>query len=140
MIALMFIIIMFALLFVMGFVTRRRFGVLGLALAAGSLLSANWSGTLTPFIEQQGFVLIAPPLAVVVQVALVLLPPLILLFSGPTYLGLWPRVFGALGFAVLAFVFIAEPLGSVLQLDPSGTTLFNWIDKYASIIIVCGMI
>lgn len=136
----MFLIGVLALLFVMGYVTRRRFGVLGLALAAGSLLSANFAGTLVPFIEQQGFVLVAPPLSVVVQVALIIAPPLVLLFSGPTYQKTWPRVGGALCFALLGMAFLVAPLKTVMALDGPGQSLFSLFEQYANLIIVLGMV
>lgn len=139
MISLTFFAVVLGLLFLLGFITKRRFGVLGLALAAGALLSANWAGTVTPFIEQQGISLVAPPLKSVVEVMLIILPALVLLFSGPTYSSAWPRVAGAVGFAILAFTFMIDSLGSVLQLDSAGQMLYDITLKYQSIVIVVGM-
>lgn len=126
-------------LFGLAYVTRRRFGVLGLALAAGSLLSANWAGTLTPFLEQQGLTLTSPPLAIVVQSALILMPPLLLLFSGPAYREPWQRIAGALAFSLLAFAFLLTPFGSYVRLD-QGQDIYNALKNYQSIIIVAGLI
>ena len=39
------------ILFGLAFMTRRRFGVLGLALAAGSVLSSLWAAPLIGIIE-----------------------------------------------------------------------------------------
>lgn len=140
MISLVFLIGILGLLFLMPFATNRRFGVLGLALAAGSLLSANWTGTLTPFIEQQGVVIVAPPLGIVVATALTLLPAAALLFSGPSYHAFWQRLFGSAAFMLLAFAFLIDPLKLSLQAEGAGLTLINTVDTYASIIIVAGMI
>lgn len=136
----MFLVGVLGLLFVMAYATNRRFGVLGLALAAGSLLSANFTGLLTPFIQQQGFVLVSPPLSLVVAAALILLPPTLLLFSGPSYQGTWQKLLGAAGFAVLGFTFLIEPLIGALQLEGPSLALANFVHTYASIIIVAGIV
>ncbi len=136
----MFLIGVLGLLFVMAYAANRRFGVLGLALAAGSLLSTNFAGIVTPFIQQQGFVLVSPPLSLVVATALVLLPPLILFFNGPSYERKSQQVLGSLAFAVLGFAFLMEPLVSALQLDEPGVSVVNFVHKYVSIIIIAGII
>jgi hypothetical protein len=124
----------------MPFAANRRFGVLGLALAAGSLLSSNWTGTLTPFIEQQGVVVVAPPLGIIVATALILAPATILLFNGPSYHVLWQRLLGSVAFTLLALAFLVDPLKLALQLEGPGLSLINAVDTYASIIIVAGII
>ena len=135
----MLLIGLLGLLFVMAYAANRRFGVLGLGLAAGSLLSTNFTGLLTPFIQQQGFVLVSPPLALVVATALILLPPMLLLFSGPSYKERWQNMVGAGCFALLGFAFLSEPLISALQLDGQGLQFMNFIHTYVSIIIVGGI-
>jgi hypothetical protein len=140
MISLMLLIGILGLLFLMPFATNRRFGVLGLALAAGSLLSTNWTGTLTPFIEQQGVVVVAPPLGIIVATMLILLPSMVLLFNGPSYHAMWQRILGSLAFTLLAFAFLIDPLKLALQLEGAGLSLIGVIDTYASIIIVGGII
>jgi len=114
--------------------------MLGLALAAGTLLSTNWSGTVTPFIQQQGVNLVTPPLQLVVQAALLILPSVVLLFSGPSYTVQWQRIVGSLGFAALGFALLTDSLGLILQLDEPGLSFYNFINKYQSIIIVTGII
>jgi hypothetical protein len=132
--------LLFATLFAMAYITKRRFGVLGLALAAGSLLSANWADTLTPFIEQHGVTLVMPPLATVVQAGLTLAPPLLLMFGGPTYSKTLPRLAGSLAFAVLAVTFLVDSIGGSLQLDPTGQAAYRIVLDYRSLIIVVGLV
>jgi hypothetical protein len=132
--------LLFAVLFLLSFLTKRRFGVLGLALAAGSLLGLNWTDTLTPFIEKQGVTLVAPPLSTVVQSALILGPPLILLAGGPTYSKLFWRIAGSLAFAALAIIFLLDTIGGALQLDGPGLEAYRFLHAYRSIIIVVGLI
>jgi len=140
MISLILLVGILGLLFLIPYATNRRFGVLGLALTAGSLLSTNWTGTVTPFIEQQGVVLVAPPLAVVVSAVLVLLPPLLLLLSGPSYSEGWQRILGSLAFALLAFAFLVDAFEAALQLDTFGMQVVDFVDTYSSLIIVTGII
>ncbi|HSE60754.1 MAG TPA: hypothetical protein VLA88_00500 [Candidatus Saccharimonadales bacterium] len=132
--------LLFGVLFLLSFLTRRRFGVLGLGLAAGSLLALHWTGTLTPFIEKQGFTLVVPPLSIVVQSALILAPPLVLLASGPTYSKMLWRLLGSLAFAALALAFLRSSIGSSLQLDGPGLTIYNHLKEYESLIIVAGLV
>jgi hypothetical protein len=132
--------LLFGLLFLLSFLTKRRFGVLGLALAAGSLLGAHWTGTLTPFLEQQGVTLVVPPLSTVVNAALVLAPPLILLAGGPTYNKMFWRIVGSLGFAALAVTFLLDSIGGALQLDGTGLVMYKVWRSYDSLIIVLGLV
>src|SRR5258708_6096136 len=99
-------------LFLTAFLTKRRFGVLGLALAAGAMLSTLWVGDLTPIIASAGIILVRPPLESVVSAGLILLPAVLLLSSGSTYKSMLQRVIGAALFAMLATSLLLEPLGS----------------------------
>ncbi|MGH7197092.1 MAG: hypothetical protein ACREGJ_05020 [Candidatus Saccharimonadales bacterium] len=138
--AAIFLVGLLASLFALSYFTKRRFGVLGLTLAAGALLSANWAGTLTPFIEQQGIVLVSPPLAALVEATLILLPPILLMFSGPSYDKPMPRLLGSLAFAVLAITFLLEPLGQSLRFDDASLQIYSTLSNYQSMVIVAGLI
>src|SRR5690349_5054973 len=140
MISLAFMIGVLGLLFIMAYVTNRRFGILGLGLTAGSLLSTHLSGLLTPFLEDQGLSMVAPPLALVVAAALVLAPAVLLLFGGPSYTLAWQQVLGSVAFAVLGFAFLFDPLTLALQLDGAGVVAATFLRDYIEIIIVVGVI
>lgn len=120
-------LIIIAVLFAIAFFTKRRFGVLGLALAAGAMLSTLWVGDLTPIIAQAGFVLVRPPLESVVASLLTLVPAVLLLASGPTYSKASQRVIGALLFAVFATVLLLEPLGSALIIEGTGKDVYDFL-------------
>ena len=127
-----------AVLFGVAFLTKRRFGVLGLALAAGSMLSTLWVGDLTPIIAQAGFVLVKPPLESVVASMLTILPALLLLTSGPSYRTTGQRIIGAFLFALLATVLLLEPLASALIIEDIGKQVFDVLMDYQIVIItVC---
>lgn len=135
-----FVIIVVAL-FVIAFATKRRFGVLGLALAAGAMLSSLWTKELTPLVEQSGVVSITlPPLASLVAAALVLLPAVLLFFSGPVYKDKGSRVIGSLAFAVLALALLLEPLGSALVLQDIGKQIYDFFVENKVYIVTAGLV
>lgn len=127
-------------LFTLAFLTKRRFGVLGLALAAGVLISSNWAALLTPFLEDQGLSVQFIPFSVFVQSTLILIPPLLLLIGGPTYEKTWGRLLGSLLFAVLAVIFLLQPLGDSLRLDGVSLEVYQWVSSKQNIIVVIGLI
>lgn len=127
-------------LFGLAYFTKRRFGVLGLALAAGAMLSGLWAQQLTPIVKNTGFDIAIPPLATVVAVVLVLLPAVLLLASGPTYNKKVEQVIGALLFATLAVALLVEPLGSALVLQGDSKLVYNWFIEYRVWIVTFGLI
>lgn len=132
------LILIVIVLFAIVFFTKRRYGVLALALAGGAMLSTLWVGDLTPIIAQAGFVLIKPPLESVVASALVLLPAIILLTSGPAYQSTVQRTLGALLFAVFAVVLLLEPIGSALVIEGPGKQAYDFlVANRVGIITVC---
>lgn len=126
-------------LFTLAFFTKRRFGVLGMALAAGAMLSTLWVGDLTPIIARAGIIIVKPPLGSVVSAGLILAPALILLASGPTYKTMRQRIIGATAFAILAISLLLEPLGSALVIDGIGRTVYDFFVKYHAIIITAAL-
>lgn len=125
--------------FLLAYFSKRRFGVLGLALAAGALISEQWAGTVTPFLETQGLQMVAPPLGVSVAIALTLLPAIVLLLSGPSYNKGFERIIGAVLFTVLAFAFVAPQIGPELVFDNIGLVLYDTMQDYRPLIIVVGL-
>lgn len=134
--AILFFLIIFAVLFVLCFFMRRRFGVLGLALAAGVIISQSWAEKLTPIIQQQGIDSMAPPLLVIVQAALVITPAVLLLFSGPTYHQKTSRIIGSLLFALLASAFLLSILGGFMQFDEVSLPIYEAFTEFQQVIIV----
>lgn len=127
-------------LFLLAFGSKRRFGVLGLSLAAGSMINHLWLGELTPLVSETGIELVAPPLESVVAASLILLPALLLLITGgPTYRGVKPRLLGAIAFSVLAITLLLEPLGSGLVIEGVGQTAYDLLSQYQVIIVTVGL-
>lgn len=138
-VALVFGLVLIILFFV-AYLTKRRFGVLGLALAAGSMLSELWASELTPVVREAGLIVQNPPLITIVSVALVLLPAVILLFSGPSYIDTGKRVLGAFLFAALAFALLLEPLGSALVLQGAGRAIYQFFSDNRVYIVTTGLV
>ena len=138
-----FIVIFIGLLvaaFILIFLTKRRFGVLGLALAAGAILSELWVGDLTPLVAQAGIQMTRPPLESVVAAVVTVTPALLLLFSGPTYRSTLWRVIGGIIFAVLAIAFLLDPLGSALVIEGPGKPVYQFFADNKMLIISIGLI
>ena len=138
-VAIVFLIVLI-LLFGLAYATKRRFGVLGLALAAGSMLSGLWAAKLTPIVADAGIVVQNPPLITLVAVILVLLPALLLLFSGPSYHDIPMRLAGAFLFAALAFALLIEPLGSALVLQDQGKEVYDFFVENRVYIVTVGLV
>lgn len=138
------VVIVFAalaiVLFFAAFLTRRRFGLLGLALAAGAVLSTIWDDTAGLFVSASSLVPDGPLTDAVTLSLLVLLPPIILLFHGTTYKTILPRVIGSLFFAILALAFLVVPLGHALPLNGFGADAYNWLDGNRDLIVSVGIV
>ena len=132
--------IVFAVLFAVAFISRRRFGVLGLALIAGETLSQLWADKLTPIVAEAGVTINQPPLSVVVASALVILPALLLLASGPSYHHPHLRIVGALLFALLATTLLIEPLGNAFWLADQNRAVYDWLVTNKVYIVTGGVI
>lgn len=127
-------------LFVAAFLAKRRFGLLGLALAAGSLLSTIWNVDAGLVVASIGFFPSGPLTTAITLGLIVLLPAIVLLFHGYTYKKLPGRIFGALLFTLLASAFLIEPLGFGLSLEGAGATVYAWLIEYKNVIISIGMV
>lgn len=123
------------LLFLLAFIMKRRFGVLGLALAAGALLSTYWTDAVQAFLEQQGITLAQPPLSEVVAVSLALLPAVLLLFSGPAYSSKTQRILGSALFAVMAFLVVLPDLTNIFVIDAAAQPIVQGLIQYKNSIL-----
>jgi hypothetical protein len=125
-------------LFVSAFITKRRFGLLGLALATGSILSGIWgynAGLVASFFGIPS----GPITSAVVLALIILLPAGVLLFHGYTYKTLVGRVIGASLFTLLALAFLVEPLGHVLMLHGYSANVYVWLQSNRTVIIGFGL-
>lgn len=138
------VIIIFAiiavLLFVGAFLTKRRFGLLGLALTAGATLSSLWSYEAGLIISSTGLVPAGPLTNAVALSIVVLLPAIVLLFHGYTYKSNVSRVIGSLLFTMLAVAFLLEPIGFILTLEGTAADIYQTMMDYRGLAISVGVI
>lgn len=130
----------FIVLFLLAYISKRRFGALGLALIAGATLSELWADKLTPIVADAGVTIDQPPLSVLVAAALIIVPALLLLTSGPSYHASHFRVIGALLFALLATALLIEPLGDVFWLTDENRTVYEWLVTNKVYIVTFGIV
>ncbi len=136
--AIVVIILVIAALFALPYFTKRRLGVLGLALAAGAMLSQLWVGDVTPIVASAGFILVKPPLESVVATIITLLPALILLPGSPTYSSVVHRTIGSVTFALLATTLLLVPLGSALVIEGTSRVVYDVLSaNQAAIVSIC---
>ncbi len=130
--------IIFGLLFLLAFVTKRRFGVLALSLVAGEMLSRLWMGELTPMVAEAGIITVKPPLSTIVAAMLILAPAILLLFSGPTAHNKNIRIGGSIIFAILGVMLLFDPMRSAFIIEGVGSDLQRYILMYQAVIVtVC---
>lgn len=130
-----------ALLFTLAYVARRRFGVLGLALAAGYVLQRLWEPQLPEWAQLMGLpneFIISP--VTILGLLIVLLPSVALLFGGPTYKTRHGRLVGSLGYALLALVFCIGPLTNSLALVGESKVVFDHLLTYRDYIMTGALI
>ena len=126
-------------LFSASFFTKRRFGLLGLALAAGAMISSIWGYDASLVAGLFGFSG-GPMTSAVVTSILVLLPAGLLLFHGYTYKSLVGRIIGATLFTVLATAFLVEPLSHVLTVQGPATVIYQSVVDNRTSVIGIGLI
>jgi len=127
-------------LFAGSFLSKRRFGLLGLALTAGATLSSIWSYDAGLVISSTGLVPDGPLTNAVALSAVVLLPAIILLFHGYTYKENAGRVIGSLLFTILALAFLVEPIGFALPLEGVAADVYKWLVTNRELIISVGVV
>lgn len=133
---LVIIIVLMLALFGLAYGTKRRFGVLGLGLAAGVLLAQNASNFVSDLFRS--FVIPVAPLTndTAAIVVLTLLPALLLLIGGPKYFLKKPAIIGSIAFALLGTLLILGPLTTALPTsDPAVNTSLDFIADYQSLIV-----
>ncbi|MGY4893625.1 MAG: hypothetical protein ACO1N2_02960 [Candidatus Saccharimonadota bacterium] len=128
------------LLFAGAFISKRRFGLLGLALTAGATLSTIWSYDAGLVVSSTGLVPEGVITQAVTQSLVVLLPAILLLFHGYTYKNLVGRIIGSALFAILALAFLVEPIGYALPLEGIGADVYGFLKNYKEVIISVGVI
>jgi hypothetical protein len=127
-------------LFAAAYFSKRRFGLLGLALTAGATLSSMWSYDAGLVVSSLGVVPEGPTTQAVTLSLVTLLPTVLLLFHGYTYKKKLGRIVGSLLFTALAVAFLVEPIGYVLPLEGTGADVYEWLKANREVIISIGVL
>jgi hypothetical protein len=127
-------------LFIGAFISKRRFGLLGLALTAGATISTIWSDSAGLIISMTGLVPVGPLTNALALSIVVLLPAIVLLFHGYKYKSVFSRIIGSLLFTVLAAAFLLEPIAFALPLEGTSAYLYNQAVSYRDIVISAGVV
>jgi hypothetical protein len=128
-------------LFAAAFLSKRRFGTLGLALAAGALLSSQLTRNVSLLLEQNNVPVQPLSFTAAASVGLILLPALVLLLRGPAYKSKTGAIVGSIVFALMATVLILGPLTTALPaLEPLVWDALQFIAKYQSLLIAAAVI
>jgi hypothetical protein len=127
-------------LFLGAFLSKRRFGLLGLALTAGATLSSIWSYDAGLVVSSTGLVPDGPLTNAIALSLIVLMPAIVLLFHGYTYKENAARVIGSLLFMMLALAFLVEPIGFALPLEGTAADVYHWLVNNKEVIISAGVV
>lgn len=137
---LVIIIGIFLALFALALVTKRRFGVLGLGLAAGAVLAQNWSREVGQVLEAQQIPVEPLSYWVAATIALIITPPLLLLIAGPVYTDRKYALAGAVCFALLGTLLLMGPITSDLPIiDGDVKSVFDFIASWQNLLIAGGL-
>jgi hypothetical protein len=127
-------------LFALSFFSKRRFGILGLALVAGATLSTIWGDTADLVVSATGLIQNSQLTTAIALSVVTLLPAIVLLFHGYKYKDVFSRIVGSLFFTILALILLLEPVAHTLPLE--GATAY-WYDQaigYKDLIISAGIV
>jgi hypothetical protein len=135
------LLIVFLALFAGAFLSKRRFGLLGLGLTAGAIISPIWGDNAGFVLSSTGLINEGPLVSVIALSALILIPSILImvLHRGYTYKHLPGRIIGSLLFTLLAAAFLVGPIGAAFTLTGPAAGVYNWLVANHSLIISVGV-
>jgi len=127
-------------LFAGSFVSKRRFGLLGLGLAAGAVISPLWGENAGYVVSSTGLIPEGPLVNAVAFSTLILIPAVLFMFHGYTYKHIFERVIGSLLFTLLAAAFLIVPMGAAVTLTGPAAGVYEWLVANHELIISIGVV
>ena len=138
------VIVIFAaiviLVFLITFISGRRFGPLALSLAAGSMLAEIWAEWLTIIVSGLGFEVPGLPYGVISTIIILIGPLCVLLLSGPKYFTKIERLGSALLISVLAAAFLVRPMGQYMTLNGEALAIYTVLVEWWRYVVTAGLI
>ena len=139
--ALTILIVVFFCLFAIAFLSKRRFGTLGLGLAAGALLAKESASDVAVYLQQYDVSLLDFSTVAIASMLLILYPPFILLVSGPSYASKKTAAIGALAFALMGTMLLVGPLSTSFPIPDSNVReVFNFTAQYESTLVAVSVV
>ncbi|MFZ1812098.1 MAG: hypothetical protein WAU02_01065 [Candidatus Saccharimonadales bacterium] len=133
--------IVFAALFVVAFMTKRRYGVLAMALAAGSVLSTTAGRIVADSFSANAITFEPYDTDVVVMVLLTLAPVMTMFISGPTYHSKRAALVGAMAIGVVSVCLLLGPLVATWPADSAvSRDVVNMLGKWRNPLIMVGLV
>lgn len=139
MIVILILIGVIAALFAGAFLSKRRFGVLGLGLTAGAIIAPIWGENAGYVISATGIVPEGPLVNAIAVSAITLIPAVLFMFNGYSYKHLFGRIVGSLLFTLLATAFLVEPINSIMTLTGPVGTAYAWVVSNRELILSVGV-
>lgn len=133
------LIVLVLALFAGAFLSRRRFGVLGLGLSAGAIISPIWGDNASFVVSATGLVTEGPLVNAIALSTLILVPAILFMFHGYTYKHIFGRIIGSLLFTLLAAAFLAGPIGAAFTLTGPVGNVYQWIVSNHELIVSIGV-
>ena len=128
-------------LFGVAFLSKRRFGTLGLGLTAGALLASRSSRDVAIVLQQNNVSLFDLSSVSLAAIILTLLPALVLLVSGPVYETKKMAVLGSLGFSLMGTMLLLGPISADMPIaDPTTAEVFSFTATYEGMLIAAGVV
>lgn len=132
--------VLVALLFGGAYLTKRRFGVLGLALAGGFVLAGLWGATGGLLFAAEGIRIGALAPETFAIIVITLLPACVLLLHGPRYHSSLSRLVASILFTLLALALVINPIRPLLMGSGTGLTIYAHIMQFRELIISGGLV
>jgi hypothetical protein len=140
MIVVVILLVLILALFAGAFLSNRRFGVLGLGLTAGAVISPIWGDNAGFVVSSTGLVAEGPLVNAIALSALILIPAVLFMFHGYKYKHILGRVVGSLLFTLFAAALLVGPIGAALTLTGPAGNLYQWVESNRELIISVGVV
>jgi hypothetical protein len=138
--AVLILIAIILALFAGAFLSKRRFGLLGLGLTAGAVIAPLWGETAGYVVSATGLLPEGPMINVIAIAAITLIPAVLFMFHGYSYKGMFGRVTGSLLFTVLAIALLIQPLSTIMEISGPIGTVYRWFVENHSLVVSAGVV
>ena len=130
----------FAVLALTTYLAKRRFGLTVAALVIGYVLSMLWANTVAMWIVALGVTTSVVPLEMIVEIAMILVPGLLVVSNGAVVKKPALRIAGAIIVGLVACAFVAGPLLQYSILGYEQQQMFELFTNNTQLIIGIGLV